>query len=89
VAILECSIDGCPDGGLYLMVVVAVGVRVTCYVASRERVGEHQERRRLALLHRNDERIQIINEQENGLCKQKTFSDLKLLNKNAQSIRCV
>jgi hypothetical protein len=30
-------------------------------------------------LHRNDERIQIINEQENGLCKQKTFSDLKLL----------
>jgi hypothetical protein len=30
-------------------------------------------------LHRNDEQIQIINEQENGLYKQKTFSDLKLL----------
>jgi hypothetical protein len=54
------------------MVVVAVGVRVTCCVASRERVGEHKERRRLALY------TEMTNEFKSSMNKKMAYVNKKL-----------
>jgi hypothetical protein len=54
------------------MVVVAVGVHVTCCAASRERVGEHQEHRRLALY------TEMMNKFKSSMNKKMAYVNKKL-----------
>jgi hypothetical protein len=77
VAILECSIDGCDETSAFIS---WLWLCVICCVAS-ECVLEGRTQRRAPLqaeMTGNDELIQINDKQEDGLCKQKSFSDLKI-----------